>query len=217
MNNIVILGAGGFARELMWLIESIGTWNIVGFVRNEEENEIRTLCGYQNYPNLESLFATWKNGNTDLHYCFGTGSPRIKRMMDAQAREKGLTPSSPLIHPDVRMHRSVKLGNNVVVCAGTILTIDITIGYGTMLNLNCTVGHDAVIGEYCTFNPGTHISGEVTIQDEVECGTNVSVIQGLTVGKGAVIGAGAAVVRSIPEGVTAVGVPAKPLKKDGNN
>ena len=78
-----------------------------------------------------------------------------------------------------------------------------------MLNLHCTVGHDTVIGDFCTFSPGVHLSGNVRVEDYVECGTNSSVIPNVTLGEGCVIGAGAAVVKSIPAGKLAVGIPAK--------
>jgi len=81
-----------------------------------------------------------------------------------------------------------------------------------MLNLHCTVGHDTVIGEFCTCSPGVHLSGNVTLENEVECGTNSSVIPAVTLGERCVLGAGAVAVKSIPAGAVAVGIPAKSIR-----
>jgi len=208
MKQIVIMGAGGFARELMWLIESLGNWNILGFIRSDKSGVREQLHGYPNYPTMKD-FLDNHTLNHPIYYAFGVGSPAVKKLMDTEARLSGLTIAPPLIYPSVNIHRSIDLHDGVVICAGTTLTVDISIGYGTMLNLHCTVGHDTVIGEYCTFSPGVHISGNVHVENTVECGTNSSVIPNVTLGEGCIIGAGAAVVRSIPAGKIAVGIPAK--------
>lgn len=210
MKPIVILGSGGFARELMALIEEIGGWKIMGFVRSDSQGEISLLHGYSNYPNID-IFKRDHPDAVDVCYCFGAGSPKVKRAMDAEARLAGLIPAPPLVHPNVRIHASVQLSDTVVICAGTSLTVDIQIGYGTMLNLHCTVGHDTVIGAFCTCSPGVHLSGNVTVENEVECGTNSSVIPKVTLGERCVLGAGAVAVKSIRPGVVAVGIPAKPI------
>ena len=208
MKSIVIMGAGGFARELLWLIESLGDWNILGFVRSEPNGVREQLHGYPNYPTVQD-FLTNQTSKEPLYYAFGAGSPKVKKSMDEEARDAGLTIAPPLVFPTVHIHRSITLSNGVVICSGTTLTVDINVGYGTMLNLHCTVGHDTVIGDFCTFSPGVHLSGNVRVEDYVECGTNSSVIPNVTLGEGCVIGAGAAVVKSIPAGKLAVGIPAK--------
>ncbi len=209
MKPIVILGAGGFARELMALIEAIGGWRILGFVRSEPEGELSYLHGYPNYPTIETFVSDHPNV-AEVRYCLGAGSPKVKRSMDAEARLVGLLPAQPLVHPNVKIHPSVQLSDTVVICAGTSLTVDIQIGYGTMLNLHCTVGHDTVIGEFCTCSPGVHLSGNVTLADGVECGTNSTVLPHVMLGEHCVLGAGAVAVKSIRPGVVAVGIPAKP-------
>ncbi|MBK9249847.1 MAG: NeuD/PglB/VioB family sugar acetyltransferase [Ignavibacteria bacterium] len=208
MKSIVILGAGGFARELMWLIESIGNWKILGFIRSESQGEITELHGYRNYPTIGFFTKDYPN-YADIYFCLGAGSPKVKESMDYEARAYGLVPCPALVHPDVKLHPSIQLSENVVLCEGASLTVDITIGYGTMLNLHCTVGHDTKIGDFCTFSPGVHLSGNVVVENNVECGTNSSVLPYCTLGVGCVLGAGAVAVKSIPAGVVAVGIPAK--------
>ncbi len=208
MKSIVIMGAGGFARELLWLIESLGGWNVLGFIRSEVTGIREELHGYPNYHTMQDFISS-RTSKEQVYYAFGAGSPTVKKLMDNEAQAAGLTIAPPLVFPTVNIHRSIRLSDGVVICAGTTLTVDITIGYGTMLNLHCTVGHDTVIGDFCTFSPGVHLSGNVRVEDYVECGTNSSVIPNVTLGEGCTIGAGAAVVKTIPAGKVAVGIPAK--------
>jgi sugar O-acyltransferase (sialic acid O-acetyltransferase NeuD family) len=105
----------------------------------------------------------------------------------------------------------VELGCGNIICAGTIITVNIKIGNHVIINLDCTVGHDTVINDYVTCAPSVNISGQVEIEEGCDIGTNAAIIQGKKIGKWSIIGAGAVVSRDIPPGCTAVGVPAKPL------
>lgn len=111
------------------------------------------------------------------------------------------------------MSDSIILGKGNIICAMSVLTVDIEIGDFLICNLDCTIGHDTKIGNYVTLNPGVNVSGNVVIRDEVSVGTGAHLIQGMTVGECTTLGAGAVVVSDIPNRVTAVGVPAKIIKK----
>lgn len=89
--------------------------------------------------------------------------------------------------------------------------MDVQLGKHVIVNLDCTIGHDAIIGDYSTILPSTIISGFVRIKECVSIGTGAAIIQGITIGENTVIGAGAVVVKDLPDNCTAVGVPAKPI------
>ena len=110
------------------------------------------------------------------------------------------------------------MGRGIVICAGNILTTDITIGAHVQINLGCTIGHDVELHDYATLAPGVHVSGYVTIGRRVYIGTGATIINGsaerrLVIHDDAVVGAGACVTRSVADGLTVVGVPAKPISK----
>jgi acetyltransferase-like isoleucine patch superfamily enzyme len=77
------------------------------------------------------------------------------------------------------------------------------------LNLNVTVGHDAVVHDFVTVYPGVNVSGSTELGERVSMGTNSCILQGLEIGAGSFVGAGAVVNRDLPAGVTAMGVPAR--------
>jgi sugar O-acyltransferase (sialic acid O-acetyltransferase NeuD family) len=118
-----------------------------------------------------------------------------------------------LIHPSCYIGTDqVIIGEGSIVCAGTIITVNIDIGKHVILNLACTVGHDTIIEDYCSFMPSVNISGEVKIGNGVYCGTGAKIINQLEIGENSIIGAGAVVSKTLPANCTAVGIPAKPIK-----
>lgn len=210
MKDIIILGSGGFAREVVWLLEENNKkkkeWNILGFVSEERE------LGKGKYPilgNDEWLLQYEKE--TALACCVGDGVLRKQLINKFKDKRNFYYPN--LISESAKMSDSVKLGKGNIICAMSVLTVDIKIGNFLICNLDCTIGHDVEIGDYVTVNPSVNISGNVTVKDETSIGTGSHLIQGKTVGRNVTLGAGAVVVTDIPAGATALGVPAKVIKQ----
>jgi sugar O-acyltransferase (sialic acid O-acetyltransferase NeuD family) len=110
------------------------------------------------------------------------------------------------------MSEFIELGEGVIICAGTILTVNIKIGNHVIINLNCTIGHDTIIEDYCSMMPTVKINGNNHLHKGVYVGTGATFIHQVTIGAWSTIGAGAVVVKDIPENVIAVGIPAKVIK-----
>lgn len=206
MKDIVIIGAGGFGREVAWLIEDINKvkkeWNIVGFIDDNEEIQGTEINGYKVVGNINWL------KKQELYVVSAIGNPITKKkIMENLQGSKNQYPV--LIHPSVIYSESVNFAEGSIICAGTILTVNIEIGKHVIINLDCTVGHDAVIMDYTTLLPSVNISGCVKIEECVSVGTKSAIIQGISIGKNTIIGAGAAVVKDITEPGTYVGVPVR--------
>ena len=99
-----------------------------------------------------------------------------------------------------------------IICPGTYITDNVSIGKFVIINLNCTVGHDSVIGDFTTIAPGSHISGNVKIGKFCELGSGCVIREGISICDNVIIGAGAVVVKNITEPGTYAGVPAKKIK-----
>ena len=209
MKDIVIIGAGGFGREVAWLIEDINKvnneWNIVGFVDDNKSIQGTEINGYKVVGDIDWL------KEQELFVVNEIGDPIIKKkVMDRLDGSKNQYPV--LIHPSVIYSESVNFGEGSIVCAGNIITVNIEIGKHVIINLDCTIGHDANIGDYSTILPSVNVSGFVKTEECVSIGTGSAIIQGVNIGKNTVVGAGAIVVKDLPENCTAVGLPAKPIK-----
>lgn len=209
MKDIVIIGAGGFGREVAWLIEDINKenkeWNLLGFVDDNEEIQGKEINGYKVVGNIEWL------KNQELYVVNAIGDPIIKKkVMERLQGSKNKYPV--LIHPSVIYSDKVTFGEGSIICAGNIITVNIEIGKHVIINLDCTIGHDAKIGDYSTILPSVNVSGDVDIEECVSVGTGSAIIQGIKIGNNTIVGAGAVVVKDLPANCTAVGSPAKPIK-----
>ena len=114
-----------------------------------------------------------------------------------------------LIDPSAIVDSSVSLGVGTVVMAGVVINVDSVIGRNCILNTGCTVDHDCIIEDHVHLCPGTHLAGTVRVGAGSMLGTGCCVIPGRVIGVGCLVGAGAAVVRDLPDGVVAKGVPAR--------
>jgi sugar O-acyltransferase (sialic acid O-acetyltransferase NeuD family) len=214
--QIAIYGAGGFAREVAWLAQSCNKisekYQVVCFVDDDEANHGKVLNGIP-VMGLEQVSRQFPQARI----VGGVGSPQARRLLMGKAAAAGFG-FETIIHPNVERSQWIEIGTGTVICAGNILTTNITLGQHVQINLDCTIGHDVVMGDFATLAPGVHVSGCVHLGRGVYVGTGAVIVNGtqdspLVIGDDAVIGAGACVTKSIPPGVTAVGVPARPLQK----
>lgn len=212
MKKIFIVGAGGFGREVLWLAKRINsiqeTWDIQGFIENSREAVGTLLDGYPVVGDDNYLGGL----NEEVYVAVSIGSAKIKKTVTEKLKKYKNVHFATLIDPSVIMSDRVEIGEGSIICAGTILTVDITIGKYVIINLDSTVGHDAFLGDYVTVYPSVNISGNVKIGNKSEVGTGTQIIQGKTIGEQSIIGAGSVVIRDIPDKCTAVGSPAKPIK-----
>lgn len=212
MKDIAIFGAGGFGREVKTIIDAINkenndTYNFIGFF--DDGLEKGTLVN--GFPILGGIHEL-NTHVSELAVCISIGDPGIKKAILSKINNGNIVYPS-LIHPNASITEDdVTLGNGCIICEGTIITCNITIGNFVIFNLLCTVGHDTVIDDYSAFMPSVNISGEVHIHQGVYVGTGAKIINQLEIGEGTIVGAGAVVSKSLPPKCTAVGIPAKPIK-----
>ncbi|MCK9223250.1 MAG: acetyltransferase [Limnochordia bacterium] len=210
MKKLVIIGAGGFGHEVAWLVERINsiqpTWEIVGYVDDNESLHGSIVAGY---PVLgDCAWLREQDRETTYAICAIGASKARKKVIE----RLGDIRFAVLIDPSVILSERVTVGEGSIISAGTIITVDISIGSHVIINLDCTIGHDAVIEDFVTLYPSVNVSGNTVLGECVEMGTGSQVIQDLRVGDGTIVGAGAVVVKELPRECTAVGCPAKPIK-----
>lgn len=211
MEDIIIIGAGGFGRELKCLIDDINNfdngiyYNILGFVDDNIECNTK-IHEYNVLGNIDYIFSLKEKPSL----VFGIGSPKIKEIISKKFKNYKFP---TIIHPAISVKRkNIDIGKGCIICQGSILTCDIILSEFVTINLSCTIGHDTVVGKYSSLMPAVNLSGEVDVKKGVFIGTGVKIINQLIIGSDTIVGAGAIVSKSLPSNCTAVGIPAKPIK-----
>lgn len=206
--KIAIIGAGGFGREIAFLLERIGTWDIIGFFDDAKELK-GNLYGYNVIGDISSLASY----SSELNVVCAVGSSIVRRDIIKKiiGNEKLIFPN--IIDPTVICGKDIKIGKGNIICAGTTITVNVNLGDFNIINLHSTIGHDVIMKSYNTLYPSVNISGSVITGDFVEFGTGTRVIQNLSIGENVIIGAGSTVIRDIPSNSLSVGSPAKVIRE----
>ena len=194
MMERVLIGAGGFAREVK---AHLGDYLMKCFVDDsywkENDDNIYPLSSFN--PSIYEALVV-------------IGDPNARKNIVERLPKS--TKYFSFIHNSVQI-----LGNDVfiedgsIICAGCILTTNIKIGSHAHLNLHTTIGHDCEIGDYFTTAPGVKVSGNCKIQECVYIGTNASIKEKISINSFVTIGLNAGVVKNITEPGIYVGTPSK--------
>ncbi len=212
LKKLIIVGVGGFGREVAWLVERINekkpAWDLLGFVDDNLALQSQLINGYKVLGTTDSVL-----NYTDTYFVCAVGNAVVrKKIIDKITSLNPDIKFATLIDPTVEMPKQVLIGEGSIICAHSIITVNIEIGKHVIINLDCTVGHDALLRDYVTLYPSVNVSGATVLDECTEIGTGTQIIQGKRVGHHSIVGAGAVVVKDIPDKCTAVGTPAKPIK-----
>ena len=215
MKDFVIVGAGGHSRETRWLVNDINKeisdpYNFIGYV----VSDLDSLGKNDSKNEVIGDFSFFDENKNDISVVIGIGNPVVRIKISELLLSIYSNLNFPnLIHPSVEYdHSSSKFGKGIMICANTVLTVNVILGDFVIINYLCAIGHEAVIGRYSVLNPTVNISGGAIIGDVVSVGTGSQILQYISVGNNSVIGAGACVTKQLSSNVVAVGVPAKVIK-----
>lgn len=215
--DLVVIGAGGFGRETLDVIEAINAatnvtfWNVIGVIDdNPSELHLSRLQarGYRYLGPLDPQERAAVIDSANLFYTVGVGVPAVRRMLAAKAENMGWSPAT-LVHPSASVGSCAVIVGGVVICAGVQVSTNVRLGPHVHLNPGSIVGHDSELGPFVSVNPGAVVSGEVSVGSEALVGAGATILQGLRVGERAIVGAMACVTRDVLPGVVAKGVPAR--------
>lgn len=206
MKDLIVVGGGGFAKEVIWLANDCNR-RVLGVLDDNIEVQSSVIQGAQ----VIGSVADWTN-YSDCEFIIAIGSPRTRRKVVDKMCSTGQPSFATLIHPSVRYSNTVTSAEGTIICAGCVLTVDIRLGAHNIINLNVTVGHECTFGNFVTVAPMAAISGNVNLQNLVEVGTGATIRQGIDIAYGAMLGMGGVLTKSIPERTIFAGNPAKKLK-----
>ncbi|MEE2710452.1 MAG: acetyltransferase [Gemmatimonadota bacterium] len=213
MKHVVIIGAGGHGREVLDILrhqmERTSDLSVLGFIDETPDTAGKMIDGAE-------ILGDWDWFETadldNVYVVCAVGKPAVAARLAERANSLDLSFIN-VISPLAYISPFATLAHGVAVFPNVIVNTGVSVGSHCILNVGSTVSHDTKIGRYSNINPGAHLAGNVSIGEGCYIGMAANVIQGTSIGEGTVIGAGATVIRDTPANVTAVGVPARVIRK----
>jgi sugar O-acyltransferase (sialic acid O-acetyltransferase NeuD family) len=207
-----IYGAGGLGREVFELANVINKldqrWSDIIFiddadsVYNPRKTSVLKFTDIQKKYNLQ-----------EIEFCIAIGEPAIRKILYDRVISNGMDLTT-LIHPEVFIPKSTKIGKGTIICKFVSITCDIIIGKNVYVHPMACIGHDAVIGDNAVISSYVDVAGNCTIGDCAFLAIGVFLKQGTSVGYFTIVGMASVVHRDIPDNVIAMGNPARPMKKN---
>ena len=215
---IFILGAGGHGSEVVSYIgDLIAHGEALRLAGAIDEGKARgPWCGTEvlgDFAGLKELAGA--QPGVSFGYITAVGDNRLRRQFVRRVTTLGASNLTAwtLRHPQAVVGREVTIGEGACLAPGSILTTRARLGRHCILNVNASVSHDCEVGDFVNINPGAVVCGNVKIGTGCYIGAGATIIERVSIGAWTVVGAGAAVTGDLPAGVTAVGVPARVIKR----
>ena len=205
---MLIVGAGGFAKQILPIIERLGLINEVVFY-DDYNNDTTSLIA-RNFRILRSekeLKEYFSLG--DLRFINAVGGPLNRFTIHQKFCNFGAEPTTLIDLTSSISSFEVTIEAGCCILQNVVIEPSSTIGKGCLINLNSLITHDVSIGEFTEISPGVTLLGASKIGKSVFIGSGAIVLPKVEIGDNCVIGAGAVVNRSIPSGHRVVGVPAR--------
>ena len=210
MKNLVIIGAGGFGREMFATArEAVGygeTFTMKGFL----DGNPSALDGFSGYPEIIGTPETYQIEENDV-FITALGSIAARRRCAAMIEERGGRFIS-VIHRSASIGPNVTVGDGSLVAHNVVLTADIKVGRHSCVFHGTVIGHDTVLEDFTHVYSLVSVGGGVRIAEGASVFPGARIVPRVGIGAGATVGIGSAVVRGVPPGVTVFGVPAERLR-----
>lgn len=214
---IGLVGTGGFAREVM---PTLRAWS----ARQPGHAGVR-LCYVDREPVPDTVNGTPALAESDFlartdperRFNIAIADSATRQRLAERYVAAGCRPLE-IRAPTAEIIEPCDIGEGAILCAFAVVGPNVRIGRFLHLNFYSYIAHDCVVGDYVTFAPHVQCSGNVVLEDHVFLGAGAVIRQGvpgrpLTIGRGAVIGMGAVVIRDVPPGAVMAGNPARPIRR----
>lgn len=210
-----IYGAGGLGREVYELALRVNSeenrWSEIIFIDDSEYAvSLRPI-------DILSFSTVLQEVNLDnLEVCVAIGEPSIRESIFRKITDHKIRMAT-LVHPEITLAESTKIGEGTIICKFVSITCDINIGKNVYIHPMACIGHDSLIGDHSVISSFVDVAGNCEVQTKSFLAIGVILKQGIKIGKNCIVGMSSVVHRDLPESVIALGNPARPMKKNEKN
>ncbi|MBZ0254655.1 acetyltransferase [bacterium] len=208
-NGIIIYGGGGHCKVLIELLQAVGA-EILAVIDDRVKDEAERLLGVAVVSPRDAVENYLQPGCVSGLVAIGNNQTRAEKAVWLESHGVDL---ATVVHPSAVVSPSAVLGRGTQVISGAVINAEARVGENCIINTNSVVEHDCVIGDSVHIAPGAVVGGGAHIGERSQASIGARVLPCITIGADVMVGAGAVVTKNLPDGVTAVGVPARIIKK----
>ena len=208
MIPLLIVGAGGLARETLAAANSAGDFKPLGYLDDNPALHGRTIDGL---PVLGPIDAVAEHPDAQVVICTASTRNQASRRTIAERLRLPVARYATVVHPSAAIAAGTELGAGSVVLAFVAVTASQRIGAHVVIMPHVTITHDDRIADHVTFAAQVALAGSVSVGEAAYLGSGALVREGLSIGAGALVGMGSVVLRDVPPFEKWAGVPARRL------
>lgn len=208
-SRVVVLGAGGHGKVVADVALSGGA-EVVAFL---DDSPAKVGSRIWDIPVISWEAFVASAAANGAAFALGIGDNAARERAAQRVRSRGLALAT-LVHPAAAIARTAKLSAGTVVMAGAAVNPDAVIGEGCIVNTGAVVEHDCVLGAFAHLSPNVALGGGVAVGARTHLGLGAVALPLVRIGADVRVGAGAVVHRDVPDGLTVVGVPARPMERN---
>lgn len=209
MRDLLIIGARGYGREVYSLALSSAGWGTRFVVKGFLDDKTDALDSFEGYPPILSSVESYEVQANDIFVC-ALGDVRYKTKYAQMILNKG-GEFTTLIHSTAFIDPMSTIGKGCLIGAFTYVACGVVIDDFATIQHHVTFGHDVHVSKWCQINSQSFMGGWVEVAERATIHTGAKVLPNLSVGQGAIVGAGAVVTKPIDNETTVIGVPARTL------
>ena len=205
MSRLLIWGAGDQGTVTLDCALATKRYDRIDFLDIREKGH-REIAGYPIYREEDVELEEFLKAYDEV--IVATGNNGLREKKQSMVSAMGI-PVATLIHPTAVISPSARISPGCTVLANAIININADVGAGCIINNAAIVEHDCIVGDFVNMSPKAAMAGHTKIGRKTFLGIGCTLIDDIEVGEGVIVGAGAVVIRDVPDFVTVVGVPAK--------
>lgn len=206
MSSLLIIGAGGNGRVVADIASTCAQWDRIEFL---DDNPALT-SSHSEFPVIGTCEEFESVASRYDGVVIGFGDNQTRSKWYERARAFGC-PLPRIIAPTASVSDRCSIGPGCVVMPHAVVNVGVVSGACVLINTAATIDHDCVLGDSVHVSPGANLGGEVRVGVRSWLGIGCCVRHSIQIGSDVVVGAGASVVCDLEDGVTVVGVPARPV------
>ena len=203
--QVFVYGASGHGKVVADILLASRV-PVAGFIDDSFAGESGNILGLKVLGTGEWLVGQSQSGTVAV--ALGIGDNAARQKVAKRCVDQGIQLITA-IHPSAVLAASARIGRGAVVMAAAVINPDAEVGAGAIVNTAAVIEHDCRVGEFSHLSPNAAMGGCAGLGDLSWLGIGATIIHGVKVGANTIVGAGAVVVRDLPDGVVAMGVPAR--------